>query len=294
MNKRSISKRILYIVISAFCFALMNLFISLSGELPFVQKSFFRNLIAFIAALFLLFRRKQRIEIYRGNIKDLLLRSIFGTVGISCNFYAVDRLFIADASMLNKMSPFFAVIFSFFMLREKISLFQTIVVISAFAGSILVVKPSVTNMDFLPGLIGLWGGICAGAAYTYVRKLGNGGTKGTVTVIFFSGFSCLVTLPFLLFDYHTMTLVQLGWLLLAGLAATGGQFAITAAYCHAPAKEISVYDYSQILFSVFLGYVVFGQIPDWYSILGYIIIISVAISMFLYNLASKEPASVSG
>ena len=206
----------------------------------------------------------------------------------------MDRLFIADASMLNKMSPFFAVIFSFFMLREKISLFQTIVVISAFAGSILVVKPSVTNMDFLPGLIGLWGGICAGAAYTYVRKLGNGGTKGTVTVIFFSGFSCLVTLPFLLFDYHTMTLVQLGWLLLAGLAATGGQFAITAAYCHAPAKEISVYDYSQILFSVFLGYVVFAQIPDWYSILGYIIIISVAISMFLYNLASKEPASVSG
>ncbi len=294
MNKRSISKRILYIVISAFCFALMNLFISLSGELPFVQKSFFRNLIAFIAALFLLFRRKQRIEIYRGNIKDLLLRSIFGTVGISCNFYAVDRLFIADASMLNKMSPFFAVIFSFFMLREKISLFQTIVVISAFAGSMLVVKPSVTNMDFLPGLIGLCGGICAGAAYTYVRKLGNGGTKGTVTVIFFSGFSCLVTLPFLLFDYHTMTLVQLGWLLLAGLAATGGQFAITAAYCHAPAKEISVYDYSQILFSVFLGYVVFGQIPDWYSILGYIIIISVAISMFLYNLASKEPASASG
>ena len=294
MKKRSISKGILYIVISAFCFALMNLFISLSGELPFVQKSFFRNLIAFIAALFLLFRRKQRIEIYRGNIKDLLLRSIFGTFGILCNFYAVDRLFIADASMLNKMSPFFAVIFSFFMLREKISLFQTIVVISAFAGSMLVVKPSVTNMDFLPGLIGLWGGICAGAAYTYVRKLGNGGTKGTVTVIFFSGFSCLVTLPFLLFDYHTMTLVQLGWLLLAGLAATGGQFAITAAYCHAPAKEISVYDYSQILFSVFLGYVVFGQIPDWYSILGYIIIISVAISMFLYNLASKEPASVSG
>jgi drug/metabolite transporter (DMT)-like permease len=52
MNKRSISKGILYIVISAFCFALMNLFISLSGELPFVQKSFFRNLIAFIAALF--------------------------------------------------------------------------------------------------------------------------------------------------------------------------------------------------------------------------------------------------
>lgn len=206
----------------------------------------------------------------------------------------MDRLFIADASMLNKMSPFFAVIFSFFMLREKISLFQTIVVISAFAGSMLVVKPSVTNMDFLPGLIGLCGGICAGAAYTYARKLGNGGTKGTVTVIFFSGFSCLVTLPFLLFDYHTMTLVQLGWLLLAGLAATGGQFAITAAYCHAPAKEISVYAIRRFcfLFSWAMWYSVRYRIGTTFW--GYIIIISVAISMFLYNLASKEPASVSG
>ena len=67
-------------------------------------------------------------------------------------------------------------------------------------------------------------------------------------MFFFSMFSCVVTLPWLIFDYHPMTGGQIVILLLAGLAAAGGQFSITAAYCYAPAKEISVYDYSKIIF----------------------------------------------
>ena len=56
------------------------------------------------------------------------------------------------------------------------------------------------------------------------------GEKGPFIVCFFSAFSCLVTLPFLIFDYHYMSLTQIGTLLAAGLAAAGGQFTITAAY----------------------------------------------------------------
>ena len=103
------------------------------------------------------------------------------------------------------------------------------------------------------------------------------------TETFFSGFSCVVTLPFLIFDFHPMTFNQLLCLLGAGLAAAGGQFSITAAYTKAPAKEISVYDYSQIIFAAMLGFILFGDIPDGYSILGYIIIIAMAVLMFFYN-----------
>ena len=90
-----------------------------------------------------------------------------------------------------------------------------------------------------------------------------------------------------------MTLKQLGMLLMAGLAASGGQFAITAAYCYAPAREISVYDYSQIIFSAILGFIVFGQVPDIYSGIGYVIICAMAIWMFIYNnkKADKSPQS---
>lgn len=276
-------KGILCIVISAFCFALMNLFVRMAGDLPAIQKSFFRNFVAAIFAFIILTKNHVPLKFQNGNLKFLLLRSIFGTLGILCNFYAVDHLVLADASMLNKMSPFFVVVFSYLILKEKITLPQTLMVMGAFAGSLFVIKPTVSNMDLIPSLIGLCGGIGAGAAYTMVRKLGERGEKGPFIVFFFSTFSCLVTLPWLIFDYHPMSLVQVGTLLLAGLAAAGGQFSITAAYCYAPAREISVYDYSQIVFSALLGFLVFGQIPDLLSWLGYGIICAMAVLMFLYN-----------
>ena len=70
---------------------------------------------------------------------------------------------------------------------------------------------------------------------------------------------------------------------MAGLSAAGGQFGITAAYTYAPAKEVSVYDYSQIIFAAGLGFIVFGDVPDVYSFIGYGIIILMAIIMFAYN-----------
>lgn len=208
---------------------------------------------------------------------------MFGTLGILCNFYAIDHLALADASMLNKMSPFFVVIFSFLFLKEKVTAAQILLVVGAFGGSLFVVKPTVSNLDLVPSLIGLLGGLGAGAAYTMVRKLGTIGVKGPFIVFFFSTFSCVITLPWLIFDYHSMTVAQVAILLLAGLCAAGGQFAITAAYCYAPASEISIYDYTKVIFSMILGFVMFQQIPDFYSWIGYLVICLMAVLMFFYN-----------
>ena len=274
-------KGIILIILSAFFFALMSMFVHLSGDLPPMQKAFFRNLVAIVFALAVLIRKREFTRISPQNFKYLFLRAFFGTVGIICNFYAIDRLALADASILNKMSPFFAIIGSYFLLKEKITAKKLLIVLGAFVGSLFVIKPSFSNAELLPSLAGLLGGLGAGLAYTMVRKLGEEGVKGPFIVFFFSVFSCAVTLPFIIFDYHPMSALQLVFLLLAGLAASGGQFTITAAYIYAPARDISVYDYSQIVFSSALGFFVFGQIPDFLSVIGYIIIIAMAIVMFL-------------
>ena len=276
-------KGILYIICSAFCFALMNMFVRAAGDLPSIQKSFFRNLVAFVFAMIILKKNDISFRCKRENLKYLLIRSICGTLGILCNYYAVDHLVLSDASMLNKMSPFFVIIFSFLLLKEKMTPAQGLAVTGAFIGSLFVIKPTFTNMALVPSLIGLCGGICAGIAYAMVRILGQRGQKGSSVVIFFSGFSCVVTLPYLLLDFHPMSGLQILTLLGAGLAAAGGQFGITAAYYHAPAKEISIYDYSQIIFSTILGFFLFGQVPDRYSVLGYVIICAMALWMFVYN-----------
>lgn len=280
--KKNKYKGILFILMAAFFFALMNLFVRLSGDIPSIQKSFFRNLVALIFAYCILRKDKIGFSGKKSNLRYLIWRSVFGTLGILCNFYAVDHLVLADASMLNKLSPFFAILFSFFLLKEKISPVQLICVIVAFIGALFIIKPTVVGMDMIPSLVGLLGGLSAGLAYTIVRILGQKGEKGPFIVFFFSTFSCVVTLPYLIFNYHPMSLKQLFILLLAGLAAAGGQFSITSAYCYAPAKELSVYDYSQVVFSAFLGWIVFGQIPDLYSWLGYVIICGTAVFMYLY------------
>lgn len=276
-------KGIICIIISSFSFAMMNVFIRMAGDLPSIQKSFFRNLLCFLFALAIMKKDHVGFSGKRENIKLLIIRSIFGTLGILCNFYAVDHMALADASMLNKMSPFFAILFSLLILKEKISLVQMIAVIGAFLGSLLIIKPTGFDMARFSAVIGLMGGLGAGVAYTFVRLLGTKGEKGPFIVCFFSGFSTLVLLPVMIFDYTPMTVQQLGWLLMAGLAASGGQFGITTAYCCAPARDISVYDYSQIVFSAILGFFLFGQMPDVYSWVGYVIICGMAVWMFLYQ-----------
>ena len=289
MNSRY--KGIFFITLSALSFAFMNAFVRLSGDLPSVQKSFFRNLVAFFIALIMIIRSKDGFKIEKGNLKYMILRATFGTVGILCNFYAVDHLVLSDASMLNKMSPFFVIIFSFLLLKEKMSPAQALAVAGAFIGSLFVIKPTFTNMALVPSLIGLCGGICAGIAYAMVRILGQRGQKGSSVVIFFSGFSCVVTLPYLLLDFHPMSGLQILTLLGAGLAAAGGQFSITAAYQKAPAKEISVFDYSQVIFAAILGFVFLDQIPDALSITGYVIIIGSAVFKWWYSLRQDRKAA---
>ncbi len=275
-------KGMLLIMCSAFSFALMNLFVRLSGDLPSLQKSFFRNFVAVLFAAGILLHERPKVKFTAKSKRHLFYRSLLGTIGILCNFYAVDHLVLADASMLNKMSPFFAVIFAIFILHEKPNRLQSSLLIMAFLGVLFIVKPS-GNLSIIPALIGLAGGIAAGAAYTYVRSLGQQNIPGPYIVCFFSAFSCIVTLPFLIFQFHPMELQQFIFLILAGLAAAGGQFSITSAYCYAPAREISVYDYTQIPFSALLGFLVFGQIPDLLSWIGYAIICGAGIIMFLYN-----------
>lgn len=275
-------KGILCITSSAFFFALMSLFVRLSGDLPVIQKSFFRNLVAVVFSIIILKKDNSKISLNKGDWLGLLLRSIFGTIGVLFNFYAVDHLLLADATILNKLSPFFAVIMGFFILKEKIKPFQFITIIFAFCGALLVIKPG-SGLIATPAIIGLLGGFSAGTAYTFVRLLGKRNIPGPFIVFFFSAFSCITIGPLMLFNFTPMDTPQLIYLLLAGLSAAFAQFSITAAYCYAPAREISVFDYSQILFSALFGFLVFNQIPDRYSWIGYCIILFTAIANFLYN-----------
>ncbi len=284
---------ILFIIGAGFCFALMTFFVRMAGDLPTIQKAFFRNVVAVFVAFVLLLRSKQGFRIQKGSIPGLLARSFFGTCGILCNFYAADHLHIADASMLNKLSPFFAIAVSYIILKEKANAVEWISVVLALIGAAFVVKPT-SGVTSLYGLVGVAGGLAAGLGYTFIRYLGKRGERGPVIVLWFSLFSCLATAPALLFDYHPMSGEQLLYLLLTGLSATGGQLCITKAYTKAAAKEISVFDYSQVIFAAILGWIFLSQLPDVYSWIGYVIIIGTAVAKWRYMMHRDRAAKEAG
>ena len=141
-------------------------------------------------------------------------------------------------------------------------------VILAFVGCLFVVKPGFENAHLIPALIGVCGGLGAGIAYTMVRKMGTHGVKGPVIVFYFSCFSCIIVIPWIVFHYQPMSLRQLLTLFLAGLFAAGGQFTI--------------------IFATLLGFLLFAEIPDRYSLIGYGLIILASLGNFLYNWKHKD------
>ena len=286
-------KAVACILLSAFGFALMAMFVRLADEfggvLPAVQKAFFRNFVALaIASVALLRSRRPFLAgacASAAGWRDLVLRSLFGTLGILCNFHALSHIPLGDAMALNKTAPFFTLIMSWFLMGERMTVRQITLVAFAFGGALLVVKPSPQIFDFagaadLSSSIGLLSGFCAGTAYALLHRLGRRGVNAGFIVFFFSLFSCLACVPFIVMDCRPMSVLQVIVLCGAGAGAALGQFGITWAYRFAEPRQIAVYDYSGIVFAAVFGFLAFGQIPDLLSFVGCAIIIAMAAAVF--------------
>lgn len=274
----NVKKGIICILTAGMGFSLMSLFARLSGSLPTFEKAFFRNIVAAFVAIYLLIKKKELgcLHLEKKSFLPLLVRCTAGTIGIICNFWAVDHIALADANMLNKMSPFFCMIFAALILKDLPKPADIICIIMAMLGAIFVVKPG-SSLFQAGSLVGLLGGLGAGLAYSCVRILGMQHVKGEVIVAAFSVFSSVICIPFIIMNHEPMSLYQLTMLILAGCSAAAAQLSITAAYTYAPPKEISVYDYSQVIYAAVLAFIVWGEVPDRYSIIGYVIIIAAAV-----------------
>ncbi len=279
-------KGILFIILSSFSFSIMNTLVKMVDGVPSMEKALFRNAVSLIVAFIILAKEKNKLKGHFLPLKStrllLFLRSIFGTIGLVCLYYAIDKINLADATMLNKMSPFYLIIFSSLFLKEKITLPQIFAILLAFVGALFVIKPTF-NVETLPYLVGFLSGLFAGAAYTCVRALGNRGERGPIIVFYFSLISVSILTPIVYNSFVPLSMYQFMLLILSGTAATIGQFSLTKAYSLAPSKEISIYDYSQMIFSSVWSFLVFNSLPDSLSFIGYIIILIALIYMYLYN-----------
>lgn len=277
------------LIASAFGFAVMAACVRLCDDfgdgVSSFQKSFFRNIVALAVAL-AVFLREHRAGVRRATPRLpvrswalLLLRSALGTVGIFANFYALGRIPIAEGQTLNKTAPFFTVLFAALFLRERVGWKSLGALLLAFAGVLLIAKPGFADEAAFPLAMGLLGGVAAGGAYAALRALGRTETPGAFIVLFFSAFSCLASVPFMIHRFDPMTVPQIAILFGAGTGAALGQFGITLAYRCAAPRDIAVFDYTSVLFAAAFGYALFGQVPDGASAVGFALILAAAFRM---------------
>jgi drug/metabolite transporter (DMT)-like permease len=259
-------------ILSAAAFAAMGAFVKAAAEVPLLEKVIVRNLVTLVVAGFLALRTGRSLIGRLHHQPLLLLRSLLGVAGVTCYFYAIDHLILADAAMLTKLSPFFVAVFALVFLGERPPKKVMSAMLVAFAGAVCIIKPRF-DLAMLPALIGLGSSLFAGGAYTAVRALRTREAPETI-VFHFSLVTVVVLSPWIVNDPYLPTGAEWGLLLGIGLGAAAGQIGLTFAYRHAPAAQVSIYSYSTILFAALLGLAIWSEVPDLLSLTGGALIIS--------------------
>ena len=274
-------KAITLMLVSALAFSIMSAMVKLSGGIPIFEKVFFRNLVGLIIAYIMVKNSKSSLLGKKENQKYLFSRSILGLLGVILNFYALRYLVLSDASMLNKISPFFVTLFAIMFLKEKITKVHIPTLIIVFLGALLIIKPQF-KLSVMPSLAGFISSMFAAGAYTLIRFL-SGREKSATIVFYFTFISVIATFPLMILNYQKPTTIQFGFLIGTGIFAAIDQFALTNAYRYAPAGEVSIYNYISIISSAVIGFIIWSEVPDLLSIIGTVVIISVAVFIYIYN-----------
>ena len=270
-----------FIILSALSFSIMEIAVKISGSnIPVMEQVFARNFITLFISAFVMIKDKEKIFPDKKNIISIICRSVSGYLGIIAYFYAANNMILADASVLQKTSPFWSSLFAFILIKEKILKVQWIGMIIAAVGSVFIIKPSM-NSNVFPAIVALSSAMFAGISYAIIGSL-KGKENNSLIIFYFSLFSCLFSL-FFIKSFVMPNLFEIFMLLLIGIFAGFGQFFLTIAYKKAPVSAVSIFNYTGVIFSYIFSVFLFNEIMDIYSVIGMIIIIFAALLVYLYK-----------
>lgn len=274
-------KAALFMLISALSFAFMSVFVKLAGPLPVWEKVFFRNLISLVISGWSIYATHQSFLGQNENRRFLLGRAITGLVGMILYFYALDKMLLADVNMLVSFSPFFVTLLAWAFLNEKLNKVQVPALFVVFASALLIIKPRF-DWSVIPALMAFVASITTGVSHTIVRKLGKKENPDTI-IFYFSLLSTIVIFPIMMAHFVKPTNLQWLYLFLTGIFAAIGQYGLTFAYRYGKASEVTIFNFSGIVFSVLLGFFIWGELSDAYSIAGGTVILLMSVYIFYYN-----------
>lgn len=264
------TKGVLLIISAAFFLTITSTIVKYL-DFPIYQKIFFRNIIGVIIIGSIL--KPRELIVPKEDRMLLAYRLLLGLSGMFAYYYSIERMVLSDAATLQKLSVFFIAIYAFVFLGEKLDKKQLLAIVIAFIGAVFVIKPSF-NSSMTAAMVSILSAALVGGAYTLLRRIKH--VNSLVIVFYFVLFNSIMTVMLGFNQFIMPSIDDLLILLLLGLSATMGQISVTKAYTYAPASDISIYNYTSILFAIIFSFIFFNVIPDVFSLTGAALIVYAA------------------
>ena len=266
--------------VSALFFSLMAALAKLAGEaVPLFEIVFARSIVvAVLSGGKLVLDRRS----FRGREpRILLLRGVLGFGALTCFYYAVVHLPLADATVIHFMNPVFTAFIAAVVLGEHLGVKEALLVTASVAGVLVVARPAFLfghgGLDPFPVAVGVCGAILAAGAYVSVRRLR--GEPPMLIVFYFAAVCTVLSLPMVLahatLPSPGMLLVLLG----VGVCTHLGQTFVTWGFRLERAGRASAVGYLQIVFAAGWGWALFHEVPDVWTWAGAVVIVAATLAL---------------
>ena len=266
-----------YMAYGAFWFSIMSLFVKLAGQrIPSMQIVFVRAVITLVLSWALV--RRAKLPVWGNRRGMLMLRGVLGFGALSCFYFSIVHLPLAEATVIQYLNPVFAAIIAAIVIGERLGAREITGVIVSMGGVLLIAKPSIvfgggTAVDPRYVAIAVGGALFSAIAYVTVRML-RGVDHHLVVVFYFPLVTVPLSLPFAIAMWVPPTTVE--WILLLGVAVAT-QFAqvhMTHGLQLEPTGRATAIGYVQIVFAALWGVILLDEHPDWWTALGAAVIIA--------------------
>ena len=262
-----------YMILSAFGFSVMAVCVKLASGLgiPVLEIVAARALVSLVLSYIDV--QRKGISLLGHKKRLLVSRGAVGALALVCVYYAITHLPLAEATVLQYLHPMFTAILALIFLKERIHLPIILSIIFSFAGLLFIARPELifggvaSELSYFAIGAALLGAFGSAVAYVLVRKLSQ--TEDASVIIFYFP---LIALPLSIILLGNDFVMPTGWtwliLLMVGIFTQVGQVGLTKAMKTETAGRATAFSYLQVVFAVLLGWMVFGEIPDLWVLLG--------------------------
>ena len=285
-----LNKGILLIVIAFLCIAIMSAFGKAAADLPTGPLVFFQNGISLLLFAPFILRHGTK-ELRTTRIGLHVVRALTGLLSQALFFIAVKNIALVDAVLLANAAPLFIPIVALLWMRIAIRPAVIASLLVGFVGVIMILKPSAELLKDPAALIAISAAAFSAVALVSVNALSS--TDKSNTILFYYFFiSTIATLPFTFMQWQTPQGNQWMYLLGVGIFMALGQLFIILAYKHASAAQIAPFNYSVVIFSGIIGWMVWHTALDMTALLGIALVCAGGIASILFTAKKQSHAFV--